>query len=116
MISFNKKINNYWNYLESKYPAPKFVGKIKYLEFKQLKKAIDEKNESYIKNIIRKMYVYNEAYILRNGSPKNLKETLLDLVNYYKNKKQSFHKMFDGTPNFHRAIDKKLQKSIVCMK
>ena len=43
MISFNKKINNYWNYLEGKYPAPKFVGKIKYLEFKQLKKAIDEK-------------------------------------------------------------------------
>ena len=111
MTTFNKKINNYWNYLEAKYSAPKFVGKIKYIEFKQLKKAIDEKNEAYIKNIIRKMYVYNEAYILRNCSPKNLKKTVLDLVNFYKkNRKQSFHKMFDGTPNFHRAIDKKITK------
>ena len=36
------------------------------------------------------MYVYNEAYILRNGSPKNLKETLLDLANYYKKQEAKF--------------------------
>ena len=29
--------------------------------------------------------------------------------------KPSFYKMLDGTPNFHRIINKKLQKNIVCM-
>ena len=57
------------------------------------------------------MYVNKEAYILKNGAPKNFKKIVLDLVNYYKkNRKPSFHKMFDGTPNFHRAIDKKITK------
>ena len=35
----------------------------------------------------------------------------LDLANNYKLKeKSSFHKMLDGTPNFHRMIDKKITK------
>ena len=54
MISFSKNINQYWNYLEKKYPTPKYIGKIKYLEFKDLKKAVDDKNEKYIKKNYKK--------------------------------------------------------------
>ena len=28
-MSFKKNINNYWDYLEQKYPTPKYVGQIK---------------------------------------------------------------------------------------
>ena len=110
-MSLIQKINKYWNYLEQKYPAPRYVGKVKDLKFEDLKKAIDQKNESYIKNIIRKMYVDKEAYILKKCAKKNLKKIMLDLANHYKiTRKPSFHKMLDGVPNFHRAIDKKLTK------
>ena len=34
MMLFKHNINKYWNYLEQKYPRPKYVGKVKYLEFK----------------------------------------------------------------------------------
>ena len=42
---------------------------------------------------------------------KNLKKTMLDLANHYKKtRKQTFKKMFDGVPNFHRVIDKNITK------
>ena len=101
-MSFNQNINKYWNYLEQKYPAPIYVGQVKYMEFEDLKKAIDSKNENYLKKIIKNMYVKREAYILRNSAKKKLKETILDLANHYKKtKKISFHKMLDRAPNFH---------------
>ena len=110
-MSFNQNINKYWNHLEQKYPAPIYVGQVKYMEFEDLKKAIDSKNENYLKKIIKNMYVKREAYILRNSAKKKLKETILDLANHYKKtRKKSFHKMLDGTPNFHRPIDKKTTK------
>ena len=110
-MSFNQNINKYWNYLEKKYPAPKYVGQVKYMEFKDLKKATDNENENYLKKIIKNMYVKKEAYILRNSATKGLKETVLDIANHYKKtRKTSFHKMKDGTPNFHRVIDKDITK------
>ncbi len=106
-----KKINDYWSYLEKKYPAPKYVGRVNELNFLDLKKAIDSKNLNYIKNIIKNMYVNKEAYILKKCATKNLKKVMLDLANHYKKKKKpSFYKMYDGVPNFHRAIDKKITK------
>ena len=36
-MSFNQNINKYWNYLEQKYPAPIYVGQVKYMEFEDLK-------------------------------------------------------------------------------
>ena len=108
---FQQNINKYWNYIESKYPTPKYVGRVKRLKFDDLKKAIDNKNESYLKKIIKSMYVKKEAYILKNSASKKLKRTILDLANHYKKtRKTSFHKMLDGCPNFHRIIDKDLTK------
>ena len=69
-MSFNQNINKYWNYLEQKYPAPIYVGQVKYMEFEDLKKAIDNKNENYLKKIIKNMYVKKEAYILKNCTAK----------------------------------------------
>ena len=40
-MSLQQNINKYWDYLEQKYPCPKYVGKVKCMEFKDLKKAVD---------------------------------------------------------------------------
>ena len=110
-MNFQQNINKYWEDLEKKYPSPKYVGKVKYLDFRQLKKAMDNNNENYIKKIIKNMYVKKEAYILRNSAPVKLKKTILDLVNHYKKtKKSTFYKMLDNTPNFHRVINKDITK------
>ena len=35
---------------------------------------------------------------------------MLNLANHLKNRKSNFYKMYDGVPNFHRAINKKITK------
>ena len=41
---------------------------------------------------------------------------MIDLAHHYKkNRKPKFYKMYDGVPNFHRAIDKKITKNTVFM-
>ena len=110
-MSFQQNINKYWNYIESKYPTPKYIGRVKTLKFDDLKKVIDNKNESYLKKIIKSMYVKKEAYILRNAATQKLKETILDLaIHYKKTRKTSFHKMLDRAPKFHRVIDKNITR------
>ena len=56
-MNLSKKIDTYWKTLESKYPAPVYVGKIKTIQFEQLKNAIDNKKEKFLKNLIKNIYV-----------------------------------------------------------
>ena len=109
-MSFNKLIKNYWSIIEKKNVPPKYVSKVNELDFSILKKAIDRKDLDFIKKIIRKMYVHKEAFILKNSASKKLKKTVLSLANKYKKRKSNFYKMYDGCPNFHRTIDKKITK------
>ena len=103
-------IQKYWETLENKNPPPKHVKKISIIEFDKLKKSINEKNELFIKGLAKKMYS-GEAFIIRNAAKKNLRNVIIKLAKYYdKKQKPSFHKMLDGTPNFHRIIDKKITK------
>jgi hypothetical protein len=109
-MNFNDIIQNYWANLENKSLPPRHVSKVSKLEFSTLKKAVDNKDINFVKKIIRRMYIDKEAFILKNSASKKLKKTVLELANIYKKKKSSFHKMYDGCPNFHRVIDKKITK------
>ena len=59
-MSLEKKLDNYWKYLESKYSPPKYVGLVNELRFLDLKKAIDKKNirHYYCKRSKNKCLVY----------------------------------------------------------
>ena len=103
-------IKNFWEHLEKKSSPPKYVTKINIVQFNDLKKKADNKEEFYIKNIIKKMYK-GEAFIVRNAAKKNLKEITVKLAKYYdKKERPSFHKMLDGTPNFHIIKNHKVAK------
>ena len=109
-MNFNNIIQNYWVHLENKSPPPRYVSKVSNLDFLTLKKAVDNKDINFVKKIIRRMYIDKEAFILKNSASKKLKKTVLELANEYKKRKSSFCKMYDGCPNFHRVIDKKITK------
>tara|TARA_Y100000590_G_C15194583_1_gene816286 strand:+ start:256 stop:651 length:396 start_codon:yes stop_codon:yes gene_type:complete len=108
-ISTNQ-IKDYWKKIESKSAPPRFVKKVSIINFEIFRKNLKDKKEFYIKSIIKRMYS-GEAFIIRNAAKKNLKETILKLAKHYDKKhKPSFHKMIDGTPNFHRIYDTEITK------
>ena len=103
-------LKNYWNKLESQSQPPKVVKKISIIEFHKIKNSINNKNEFFVKNLAKRMYS-GEAFIVRNAAKKNLRKTIIDLAKFYdKKQKPSFHKMLDGTPNFHRIYDSEITK------
>lgn len=104
------EIKKYWVNLEKKLMPPKYVTNISVINFADLKKACDSKNEFYIKSIIKKMYK-GHAFIIRKAAKKSLKQTIIKLAKQYdKKQKPSFYKMLEGTPNFHRIYDKNITK------
>ncbi len=106
----SSSLKKFWLNLEKKKYPPKYVKKVNLIEFESLRSLINKKSEFQVKNIIKKIYS-GEAFIVRNAAKKNLKKTIIQLAKYYdRNQRQSFHKMLDGTPNFHRIIDKNITK------
>ena len=104
------QIKHYWSKIESKSQPPKFVKKVSVINFEILRKNLKDRKEFYIKSLIKRIYA-GEAFIIRNAAKKNLKETILKLAKHYDRKyKPSFHKMIDGTPNFHRIYDSEITK------
>ena len=98
-------VRKIWNDLEKQDNPPKFVSKINLIEFSTLKGIVDNKNLTQVKYLIRCMYE-GQAFIVRGAAPKSLKNVVLALTEEYnKGGDSSFHKMLDGSPNFHRIID-----------
>tara|TARA_B100001741_G_C16527597_1_gene587867 strand:- start:108 stop:977 length:870 start_codon:yes stop_codon:yes gene_type:complete len=105
------EINKYWKHLENKYKEPKYISKVKIIDFKFLKKKIDSNDIKFIKGIIRNLYVNKIGFIVKGAANKKLKNVIKSLAENYKlNQKSSFHKMYQNTPNFHRMINKDITK------
>ena len=107
---FAEKINRYWKYIEKRYPPPSYVSTVEKINFKDFKIILDKKNYNSAKKMIKDMYVKKKAFIIKKSAPTNLKTLILKLVDLENKKKTSFYKMYDGTPNFHRIIDKNITK------
>lgn len=107
-MSLLKKIQKYWNYIENKYPKPKFINRVIEIDIKELKSAVNNQNLTFIKTIIRNLYKESSIIILRNAASKELKQSMFDLVKSYEKRKPTFHKMCDGVKNFYRIIDKRV--------
>lgn len=109
MIS--QEINKYWRYLGNKYKEPKYISRVKTIDFEMLKKKIDSNDIRFIKKMIRDLYVNKIGFILKGAAKESLKKIIISLAKNYKlNQKPSFHKMYQDTPNFHRIIDKNITK------
>jgi len=100
-----RDIKKLWLEIEGKKEPPKHMTRVNVINFDEFKEEIDRKNEKFIKAYINSLY-NGEVYILRNAVKKTLKNIIIDITNEYdKKSNSSFHKMLDGTPNFHRIID-----------
>ncbi len=109
-MSLSNNLKSYWKFLEKRNKPPTFITKINILDFSKLRLAFREQNIFFLKNIARKMYK-GEAFILRKAASKNLRDLIINLAKIYdKKQKPSFFKMYDGSPNFHRIIDKHITK------
>lgn len=106
----NNFIKSEWLNLEKNNPIPKRVREVKILDFNELEKKIKNSDRKFVTDLINSLY-RGDFYILKNAFEKNFIESMKkNTFNYYKNKPSEFHKMLEGTPDFHRIIDLEIGK------
>ena len=93
------------NNLEDNFPLPCYSRNIVILKFKDFKKILNENNLDQIKKIINNLYS-GDIYLIKNTFDKKFLERIKkNCFDYFYHTPDSFHKMLEGTPDFHRKID-----------
>ena len=94
-----------WKAMEQEHPRPTRVRYIRYWEWEDFKDAVLHANFNFIWLMVVSLYA-GDVYILKNAFPeKFMRETTRKAFEYGQSSPSSFHKMLEGTPDFHRIID-----------
>tara|TARA_Y100000816_G_C26108170_1_gene589817 strand:- start:3758 stop:4636 length:879 start_codon:yes stop_codon:yes gene_type:complete len=95
----------YWQELENKSKPPVRINKLIELDYKLLKKNIDNNNFEFIKKIIKSLYSGDVYIVKKTFSKKFLHDIKKNCHKHFENKPSEFYKMLEGSPDFKRIID-----------
>ena len=99
------KFKREWLRLEAQYPRPERVRHLIRREWRDFRNKIRIQDTDFVKTVVGRLYA-GDVYILKNAFPKEWMERLREnTFKYFKSKPSEFHKMLEGTPDFHRKID-----------
>lgn len=93
-----------WESIERKSPRPERSRFIMHREYSHWKNEIQKQDWEFVINTVHSLY-QGDIYILRNAFSKDfMLETRNRVMDYFHSKPSEFHKMLEGTPDFHRLI------------
>ena len=104
--NFPNEFKKRWDQLESEKPQPTRLRKVQEMDFEEFTQKAIEQDPKFVQLIVDSLYA-GDAYILRNAFSKvfmaDLKRNTHEL---WSKVSQSYHKILEGCPDFHRIIDK----------
>ena len=94
-----------WEVVEKVRDRPTRVRKIRYRHWEEFRWNVENPSEDFIWDIVSTLYA-GDVYIVKGAFDK---EWMIDLkrkaFQYGRESPSSFHKMLEGSPDFHRVID-----------
>ena len=94
-----------WKMLEDSVPRPTRVRKLVKRDWEGFRERVEREDDAFAKAIVSSLYA-GDCYILSNAFPRDfMLELRAKTMAYFRSQPSSFHKMLEGTPDFHRAID-----------
>ena len=94
-----------WEAMESSYPRPTRVRMIRRWDWEDFSKAVMNADPDFIWNMVTTLYA-GDVYIIHGAFPEEFMLRIKkEAFEYGKSSPSSFHKMLEGTPDFHRIID-----------
>lgn len=92
-----------WDIMERDPPAR--ARQIKVMDWYDFRQIVSDEDEETVIEIIDSLYE-GDVYVLKQAFPRAFMKELIDKTfDYFKQSPSSFHKMLEGTPDFHRQID-----------
>jgi len=94
-----------WKNIEGSKKQPLRCRDIKVIDYHEFKENVLSSNEDFMHEIVDSLYS-GDFYILKSAySEKFIKDLQKNTFQYFKDKPSEFHKMLEGSPDFHRKID-----------
>lgn len=95
-----------WAELEASQPAPRWMRQIVKMPYDEFAATVTKADAAGAQQIIKSLYA-GDVYIIKATFPVEFCRNMIETVyEFGKRTPASFHKMFDGCPNFHRIIDR----------
>ncbi len=98
-------IDEYWKKIENSKNYPNYFRDISNIDSQEFLNIFDKKNFNEMYKLIDNLYEGNFILIKNCFNQYFIDNLKLQLTEYSKNTKSSFHKMKEGCPNFHRIQD-----------
>lgn len=94
-----------WKQAEASGPRPSRVRHVIHRDYKLFANQVMDESPSFVGWAVDRLY-QGDVFILRNAFPAEFMESTRDKVfEWFKTRPSEFHKMLEGTPDFHRVID-----------
>ena len=94
-----------WENREKKFPLPTRANKIEIVNYEEFKKKVLNEKKDFVEEITTSLFS-GDVYILKGAYTKEFMVHLREKTfSYFKDTPSKFHKMLEGSPDFHRKID-----------
>lgn len=94
-----------WKRVESECAPPTRMRLLRVIEWSHFAENVAKAEDCYVQTVIGWLYG-GDILILRNAFPDEfMRELKAKTVSWTRSREQSFHKMVNGAPDFHRMID-----------
>jgi len=94
-----------WDDLEKNFPYPRKARQIQTIDYNEFKVKVSEESSDFVKATTSSLY-NGDFFILKGAYSKEFMQNLrIKTFAYFKDKPSEFHKMLEGSPDFHRKID-----------
>ena len=99
------KFKSVWARLENSIPRPARARSVVQIDYQEFKEKVQGQADSFVESIVSSLYG-GDAYLIKGAFPGDFMIDLRRRVHeYWKAKPSEFHKMLEGSPDFHRIID-----------
>lgn len=94
-----------WEHAEASGAQPRRLRKLITMESSDYYSRVMEADPDFVKTLVEGLYA-GDLYLIKGAFSQNeMQSVIRDLFNFSESCPSSFHKMLDGTPDFHRVID-----------
>jgi hypothetical protein len=95
----------YWHDREELFPQPQRFRGLRTMDFAEFRDGITSASRAFALAMVRSLHS-GEAWVIRGAFPKEFMQELRSkTVAWTRSRPASFHKMLEGSPDFHRVID-----------
>jgi hypothetical protein len=87
---------------------PRFLQQIHEIEYDEFRAKVDSEDSEFVNSAVQALYA-GDAFIIRGAFPAQFMRDLQGRTHEWcQRRPESFHKMLEGTPDFHRRITEEL--------